>query len=208
MKKLSETYRERPRRGTASRQKAMNTPKDSTGGCCPPPPCSASLPPVLDACCGGRMMWFDPKDPRCLFVDKRCESFSVDKRSDELFHVNPDMVADFTSLPFPDATFALVVFDPPHIIRKEARGWITRKYGVLNGEWREMLRKGFAECFRVLRNDGTLIFKWSDSNVLVSQILPLTPHKPLFGHKSGKAMNTHWIAFLKPNDEVEQHCSD
>lgn len=23
------------------RQKTMNTPKDSTGGCCPPPPCSA-----------------------------------------------------------------------------------------------------------------------------------------------------------------------
>ncbi len=31
----------------------------------------------------------------------------------------------------------------------------------------------------------------------VSQILALTPEKPLFGHKSGKQQKTHWIAFLK-----------
>ena len=162
----------------------------------------SAFPPVLDACCGGRMMWFDPKDERALFVDKRCESFKVDRRGD-LFHVAPDMLCDFTDLPFPPESFAVVVFDPPHIVRKEARGWITRKYGVLNGDWRDMLRKGFAECFRVLRADGVLVFKWSDSNVPVSEILPLTPHKPLFGHKSGKAMNTHWIAFLKANKDLE-----
>lgn len=172
-----------------------------------PAPCSA-FPPVLDACCGGRMMWFDPKDQRCLFVDKRCESFSVDKRRDELFHVNPDMVADFTSLPFPDATFALVVFDPPHIVRKEARGWITRKYGVLNGEWREMLRKGFAECFRVLRNDGTLIFKWCEHEIPLREILALTPHKPLYGHRTGSREKTHWVAFIKPNAGTERTAAD
>ena len=149
-------------------------------------------------------MWFDPKDERALFVDKRCESFKVDRRVGDLFHVAPDMVCDFTDLPFPSGAFAVVVFDPPHIVRKEARGWITRKYGVLNGDWRDMLRKGFAECFRVLRPDGVLVFKWSDSNVPVSEILPLTPHKPLFGHKSGKAMNTHWIAFLKPNASLDR----
>jgi hypothetical protein len=31
-------------------------------------------PPVLDACCGSRMFWFDKADPRCLYVDKRCET--------------------------------------------------------------------------------------------------------------------------------------
>ena len=29
------------------------------------------FPPVLDACCGSRMFWFDKQDDRALFVDKR-----------------------------------------------------------------------------------------------------------------------------------------
>ena len=33
----------------------------------------ATLPPVLDACCGSRMFWFDRKDQRATFVDKRRE---------------------------------------------------------------------------------------------------------------------------------------
>jgi len=28
---------------------------------------------VLDACCGGRMFWFDKSDDRAVFVDKRRE---------------------------------------------------------------------------------------------------------------------------------------
>ena len=33
------------------------------------PPGSA-FPPVLDACCGSRMFWFDKADTRCLYVDE------------------------------------------------------------------------------------------------------------------------------------------
>jgi hypothetical protein len=29
------------------------------------------LPPVLDACCSTRMMWFDKQDTRALYIDKR-----------------------------------------------------------------------------------------------------------------------------------------
>jgi hypothetical protein len=29
--------------------------------------------------------------------------------------------------------------------------------------------------------------------------MPFASVKPLFGHKSGKKMGTHWVAFLKPN---------
>jgi hypothetical protein len=61
-----------------------------------------------------------------------------------------------------------------------------------------MLKKGFSECFRVLRPDGTLIFKWNESNVPVKEILKLTDVQPLFGHKSGKFMQTHWVTFMKP----------
>ena len=77
------------------------------------------------------------------------------------------------------------------------------KYGTLKGDWREELRRGFAECFRVLRTDGVLIFKWCEDEIPVSQILALTPERPLFGHRSGKQQKTHWVAFMKtPNDKV------
>jgi len=74
------------------------------------------------------------------------------------------------------------------------------KYGTLLGlDWRDMLRKGFAECFRVLRPGGTLVFKWNEEDVPVREILALTPEKPLYGHKSGRLNKTHRVAFLKPN---------
>ena len=160
------------------------------------------FPPVLDACCGSRMFWFDRKDSRAVFVDKRQERHTLPDVSSaggarELV-IDPDHVADFTALPFPTGTFALVVFDPPHTPGSEDwKGWLPRKYGVLTGDWRDMLRKGFAECFRVLRPEGVLVFKWNECRVLVSEILALTPERPLFGHKSGKNSKTHWIAFLK-----------
>lgn len=38
-------------------------------------PCSTGCyPPVLDACCGSRMFWFDKADRRALFIDKRRET--------------------------------------------------------------------------------------------------------------------------------------
>lgn len=51
--------------------------------------------------------------------------------------------------------------------------------------------------FRVLQKDGILIFKWSDTDIKTSEILKLTPQKPVFGHISGKRSNTHWICFMK-----------
>lgn len=158
-------------------------------------------PPVLDACCGSRMMWFDKQDERALFVDRRRER--IEMKPDKGYPsgckivVDPDMQLDFTNLPFRDNTFALVVFDPPHIQREEAKCCLTYKYGVLNGDWRAMLRDGFAECFRVLRPEGVLIFKWAETEVPLREILALTDEKPLFGHKSGKQMGTHWVTFIK-----------
>ncbi|MNF18806.1 hypothetical protein D3C80_2231280 [compost metagenome] len=48
------------------------------------------------------------------------------------------------------------------------------KYGVLTSDWREDIRQGFAECFRVLEPEGILIFKWNETQVLVSELLTLT----------------------------------
>jgi SAM-dependent methyltransferase len=145
-------------------------------------------------------MWFDRADGRALFIDNRRETHAVDKGTPGTIGrspivVDPDQLADFTALPFPDASFHLVVFDPPHIERTAALGTLTRKYGILTGDWREMLRKGFAECFRVLKPHGTLVFKWTELKHPVSEILKLTPELPLFGHKTNKT--TAWCVFMK-----------
>lgn len=160
----------------------------------------SELPPVLDACCGPRMMWFDKHDARALFVDNRSETHPADlgtasTRGRTPITISPDHIVDFTSMPFADESFHLVVFDPPHIERREALGLVTRKYGILTGDWRQMIRAGFAECFRVLKPNGTLVFKWTELRHPISEILKLTPHRPLFGHKSSKT--THWAVFIK-----------
>ena len=157
--------------------------------------------PVLDACCGSRMFWFDRKDPRAAFQDNRKERHELkDKSSKGGFReliIDPDIKADFTDMPYPDNNFALVVFDPPHLVRAGSSGWLAKKYGKLTQDWREDLRSGFAECFRVLRPQGTLIFKWNENDIPVSQILALTDQKPLFGNRCGKLNKSHWLVFMK-----------
>lgn len=147
------------------------------------------------------MFWFDRKDPRALYVDKRRETHMAKdcsvKNGEREIVVNPDMVADFTNLPLPSDAFSMVVFDPPHIQRNGDTSWLLKKYGVLRGEWREEIRKGFSECFRVLKPGGTLIFKWCEIEIPLREILSLTPERPLFGHRTGKAAKTHWCAFIK-----------
>ncbi|AUG99727.1 class I SAM-dependent methyltransferase [Prodigiosinella confusarubida] len=152
--------------------------------------------PILDMCCGGRAFWFDKSDQRAVFSDIRQETHTLcDGRTLE---ISPDVIADFRSLPFADENFSLVVFDPPHLARAGDDSYMRAKYGALNKEtWRDDLRAGFREAFRVLRPRGTLIFKWNETHIPVSLILTLTEHKPVIGHKSGKRSNTHWICFLK-----------
>lgn len=148
------------------------------------------------------MFWFDRSDPRAIFVDNRSEEHTLPDISSaggsRSLVVSPDVLADFTALPFPDNGFTLVVFDPPHLIRNGKKGWLAKKYGKLGVDWRDDLRKGFAECFRVLKPEGTLIFKWNEHEIPVSQVLALTPEKPLFGNRCGKTAKSHWVVFLKP----------
>lgn len=166
----------------------------------------SDLKTVLDACCGSRMFWFDKQDPRAIYIDNRKESHSLKDRTcksgTRTLEVAPDILADFTALPFCDNTFSVTVFDPPHLTKAGDTGWQRKKYGRLDGEWKEMLRKGFSECFRVTRPLGTIIFKWNEQDVPVSQILALTPHKPLVGQRCGKSAKTHWIVFLKQQEWI------
>lgn len=174
---------------------------------------SASLPPVLDACCGSRMFWFDHNDARALFLDQREGEWKKDYGTEKTkgrspIVVRPDVLADFTAIPFPDESFSLVVFDPPHHTAKHfgngENSIIKNCYGVLLPGWEEMLAAGFAECFRVLKLNGTLIFKWGSREIPLARVLALTPHKPLFGHKTGTKAHTHWCAFLKLNETLRK----
>ena len=95
------------------------------------------------------------------------------------------MCCDFTALPFPDNSFPLVVFDPPHLT------------GALDENWPQMLHDGFQECMRVLKPDGVLIFKWSEYDIPAAAVWKAIGQKPLFGHHSGKRMGTFWGCFMK-----------
>ena len=155
---------------------------------------------ILDACCGGKMFYFDKNDPRVLYMD--CRSMSTTLCDGRQFEVKPDVIGDFTQMEFPDESFRMVVFDPPHLkytgAKKEAQNWQMVKYGSLPAHgWQKILRRGFSECFRVLQRGGFLIFKWNETDIKVSEVLKLTPQKPIFGHISGKRANTHWICFMK-----------
>jgi SAM-dependent methyltransferase len=149
------------------------------------------------------MMWFDRANPDAVFGDQRSETIIVTDRSHRedgtrTLTINPDMLMDFRDLPFPDETFRLVAFDPPHLVRAGPKSWLAAKYGKLSADWRDDLRQGFAECFRVLHPDGVLVFKWNETQVKLSEVLALTPHQPLFGHPSGRKGLTHWLVFMKP----------
>lgn len=154
---------------------------------------------ILDACCGSRMFWFDKHNPLVTFMDNRIfEDTLCDGRS---LRVKPDVVGDFRNIPYPNATFNLVVFDPPHLLKVGENSWLAKKYGKLNpNSWKEDIKQGFSECFRVLKKDGMLVFKWNETDITVSDILKLTSQKPLIGHKSGRLNKTHWILFVKAGD--------
>jgi len=147
---------------------------------------------ILDACCGSRMFWFDKAEPHTTYIDNReLDDTLCDGRK---LTISPDIVADFRNLPFPDNSFYLVVFDPPHLIRGGDNAWMVKKYGRLGENWREDIARGFSECWRVLKQNGVLIFKWNEDQVPQREVIQAIKRKPLFGDRRAK---THWMTFMK-----------
>lgn len=162
---------------------------------------------ILDVTCGDRSIWFDKNHPNALYCDKRkveyTGTFGRTRVSSHSINVDPDIVCDFTDLPFPDNSFSLVVWDPPHLLNANESAWLVKKYGKLDENWPQMLRDGYKECMRVLKPDGVLIFKWSEYNIPANDVWNAIGAKPLFGHHSGKKSTTFWGCFMKIEDEPD-----
>ena len=153
---------------------------------------------ILDACCGSRMFWFDKQNEYTTYMDIR--EYHEELVSGHVINVAPDIVADFRDMPFDDCQYDLIIFDPPHLVNVGENSWMFKKYGKLDlSAWPEDLKKGFDECMRVLKPTGTLIFKWNDTQLNVSEILKAVGYSPLFGQKRQK---THWLIFNKQEAQI------
>ena len=148
---------------------------------------------ILDACCGSRMFYFDKTNPNVTFMDIReLKDTLCDGRKLE---IKPDVIGDFRNMPFENNIFDLVVFDPLHLIRAGKNSWLAKKYGMLDFDnWKNDLSDGFNECMRVLKPNGTLIFKWNEQQIKLKEVLKCFGQNPLFGDKRSK---THWLIFIK-----------
>ena len=161
---------------------------------------------ILDACCGGRMMWVNKQHPNAVYMDIRIAEPGHDGYSNH--SVKPDIIGDFSKTDFKDKQFKLIVWDPPHIIASEARIHLTKQYGILKPEtWQHDLKQGFKELWRILDDNGILIFKFNSINVPFDSVLRLFPVEPLFGQTSVQKKNaeTKWFCFMKiPEKEVRK----
>lgn len=138
------------------------------------------------------MFWFDKQNERTIFTDNRilhdtlCDGRKLD--------IEPDVIGDFRAIPFEDNSFHMVVFDPPHLLKAGESSWLVKKYGKLSDNWADDLKQGFSECMRVLKPNGTLIFKWNEQQIKLKEILKAIDYQPLFGNKRS---HTHWFVFMK-----------
>ena len=160
---------------------------------------------ILDVTCGSKTIWFNKNNPAALYCDKRKEELfgiwkSVSGKSERDCVIDPDIQCDFTSLPFNDDIFSLVIFDPPHLKKVGENSWMAKKYGKIEDGWQQVLHDGFMECMRVLKPEGVLIFKWSEYDIPAADVWKALGKKPLFGHHSGKKSKTFWGCYMKGTD--------
>jgi len=148
--------------------------------------------PIIDICCGSKMFWFDRNHPDAVFMDiRQLEDILCDGRK---LVIKPDVIGDFRNIPYPDNSFKLAVFDPPHLVKLGENSWMAKKYGKLGGQWKDDIRQGFDECMRVLEPFGILIFKWNEQQIKLGEVLSVVKYKPLFGDRRSK---TIWAVFMK-----------
>jgi hypothetical protein len=148
--------------------------------------------PILDACCGSRMFWFDKDNPLVDFQDIREEECVLS--DGQICAVKPNFIGDFTDMKMPDKSYKLVIWDPPHLVWAGKNSNLYAMFGKLD-DWRSDLKKGFDECMRVLDDYGVLILKWSDVQIKVKSIVKAIGRPPLVGHKTSR--HCIWMVWMK-----------
>jgi hypothetical protein len=112
--------------------------------------------PIVDVTCNERRMWKGVDYPH----------ISCDKDQS----VNPDVLCDFTSLPFKSGTVSLLIFDPPHLpaaaASEKSLKPFARRYGLgttsLKNNIHPLFEPFLQEASRVLMADGLIFAKLCD----------------------------------------------
>lgn len=82
---------------------------------------------ILDMTCGARLMWHNKHHPDAVYCDIRSGTETLSDGRTVV--IQPDQVVDFRQLPFPDETFTLVNFDPPHLTKAGNTSWLAKNTG-------------------------------------------------------------------------------
>ncbi len=82
---------------------------------------------------------------------------------------------------------------------RDGKRWIVvsvgQKFSELHPDTeQDDLRRGFAECWRVLGPGGTLVFKWADK---LERVEPHFPAVPIVGTRRPRVGQTRWFIFYK-----------
>ena len=162
---------------------------------------------ILDATAGSRGIWYQKDLPFVTWMDKRKGKYTsyISPKDKRVINVNPDVVADWTkTIPFENNYFDMVVFDPPHLVKKPCKklSRMEYQYTSLNKDtWKQDLQKGFNELFRVLKPYGFLVLKWCETNIKIMDVVGLSPYKPMFSNMSlernGSDRNNYMVIFSK-----------
>ena len=139
------------------------------------------------------MFYFDKENPLVDFRDIR--TLKKELCDGRILSVEPDTIGDVTNIEAADNTFSLIIFDPPHL--EVGSGWQVDKYGKLPPDWKDWMTKAFNECWRVLSFHGTLIFKWYEYHISLSEVLSCFSQKPILGNRRPVNSKTHWLVFFK-----------
>lgn len=159
---------------------------------------------ILDATCGLKEMWFQKDAEDVVYLDMRHGAIAYTEDKFKLLpelrnqYIKPTIIGDNRNLPFKNNSFTMVLYDPPHIISKEANDILSMKYSVLSPiTWTMDMSSAIKELFRVLKPNGFFVFKWSEHSRALKEALKLFPYKPLFGTNVSYKNKTWWIVFRK-----------
>lgn len=88
-----------------------------------------------------------------------------------------------------------------HLMQRGDKSWLKIKYGLLpKDDWQSYISYGFAECMRVLKPTGTLLFKWSSDQISFRDVFKAIGQKPILGDRRGR---TRWSVFIKGKEKCE-----